>query len=168
MSEYSDVLLAAGSRRNKVHKYRPAVLFLVPLAAILFQVYVPRFFEYLGALELPLLVTVYFSLMRRQPLMGIFYGCTIGLVGLFGIIKTLVGYFAASVSLKIDMANPAVRLFLGFFFYFFHQFFYWVLVRALLGQMIGFDVRMNLVLSVLNAAIALPMFYWLDKLKDEA
>ncbi|MCU0244945.1 MAG: rod shape-determining protein MreD [Bryobacter sp.] len=176
MSEYSDVLLAAGSRRNKVHKYRPAVLFLVPLVAILFQVYVPRFFEYLSALELPLLVTVYFALMRRQPLMGIFYGCTIGLVqdslshqpvGLFGIIKTLVGYFAASVSLKIDVANPAVRLFLGFFFYFFHQFFYWVLVRALLGQMIGFDVQMNLVLGVLNAAIALPMFHWLDKLKDE-
>ena len=55
-------------------------------------------------------------------------------IGMFGIVKTLVGYFAASVSQRFDVENPIVTLILSFFFYFFHQFFYWVLARALLGE----------------------------------
>ena len=50
-------------------------MILVPLVAILFQVYLPRFFQYLGYLELPLLVTVYYALMRRQPIPGLLFGC---------------------------------------------------------------------------------------------
>ena len=162
------------SRRSRVAHFRPAAFLLVPLAAILFQVYVPRFSEGARYLELPLLVTVYFSLMRRAPVVGTLFGCAVGLVqdslshhplGIFGIVKTLVGYFAASVSLKIDVDNPAVRLVLGAFFFLFHQFFYWVLVRALLGQDMQFEVTQMLALGVLNAAVALPLFAMFDKLK---
>ena len=116
------------------------------MAAILFQVYVPRFFERLSYLELPLLVTVYFSLMRRSPVAGVLFGAGIGLaqdslshnpLGMFGIVKTLVGYFAASMSQRFDVQNPWVRLVLGFFFFFFHQFFYWVLVPRAAGRGAG-------------------------------
>src|SRR5579864_9851700 len=95
-----------GSDREQISRFRARVLFLVPLAAVLFQVYVPRFFDFLGFLELPLLVTIYFALMRRSQLGGLFIGAFIGLaqdslsikqpLGMFGIVKTLVGYFAAS------------------------------------------------------------------------
>ena len=51
------------SRKDRVSKFTVASIILIPLAAILFQVYVPRFFTYLQYLELPLLVTVYFALM---------------------------------------------------------------------------------------------------------
>ena len=51
----------------------------ISLAAILFQVYVPRFITQLSYLELPLLVTVYFSLMRRSPVAGVLFGAGIGL-----------------------------------------------------------------------------------------
>ena len=54
--------------------FRAWVLVLVPLAAILFQVYVPLFFQFLGFLELPLLVTVYFALMRRSQITGLSVG----------------------------------------------------------------------------------------------
>jgi len=54
--------------KKGVSKFNIAAIIGIPLAAILFQVYVPRFFERLSYLELPLLVTVYFSLMRRSPL----------------------------------------------------------------------------------------------------
>ena len=47
-------------RRSKVSKFKWVAIIGVPLAAILFQVYVPRFFTYLAYLEMPLLVTVYF------------------------------------------------------------------------------------------------------------
>jgi rod shape-determining protein MreD len=146
----------------------------IALAAILFQVYVPRFLKFLEYLELPLLVTVYFSLMRRSPIGGILMGAGIGLaqdtlargyIGMFGIVKTLVGYFAASVSQRFDVENSMVRLVLGFFFYFFHQFFYWVLRRALLGQTLDFDLYRTLVVAVLNALVAVPLFRTLDRLK---
>ena len=92
--------------------------------------YVPRFITYLSYLELPLLVTVYFALMRRSPMAGVLFGAGIGLaqdslshhpLGMFGIVKTLVGYFAASVSQRFDVENPVLRLVLAFFFFFFHQ-----------------------------------------------
>jgi len=132
-------------RRSKVSKSRWVTLIGVPLAAILFQVYVPRFFTYLEYLEMPLLVVVYFSLKRRSPPFGVLFGMCIGLtqdalwpgpshpLGMYGIAKTLVGYFAASVSQRFEGSSDLLRLVLAFFFFFFHQFFYWILSRALLG-----------------------------------
>jgi rod shape-determining protein MreD len=84
---------------------------------------------------------------------------------MFGIVKTLVGYFAASVSLRFDVENPLVRLILAFFFYVFHQFFYWVLARALLAQQVDFDPQQTLIVGLLNSAVALPLFHILDKLR---
>lgn len=161
-------------KKDRVSKFNVASILLIPLAAILFQVYVPRFVTYLSYLELPLLVTVYFALMRRSPVAGVLFGAGIGLaqdslsshpLGMFGIVKTLVGYFAASVSQRFDVQNPFVRLVLGFFFFFFHQFFYWVLSRALLGEALDFDPQQTLVLAVLNAVVAVPLYHILDKLK---
>ncbi|PYT15895.1 MAG: rod shape-determining protein MreD [Acidobacteria bacterium] len=162
------------TRKSAVSKFNAAAIVAIPLVAILFQVYVPRFVTYLSYLELPLLVTVYFSLMRRSPVAGVFFGAAIGLaqdslsshpLGMFGIVKTLVGYFAASVSQRFDVENPMVRLVLGFFFFFFHQFFYWVLARALLGQALDFEPQQTIVLAVLNSVVAVPLYHLLDKLK---
>jgi rod shape-determining protein MreD len=160
-------------RRTKVPKFKWAAIIGVPLIAILFQVYVPRFFTYLAYLEMPLLVTVYYSLRRRSPPFGVTFGMCIGLaqdslsnhpLGMFGIAKTLVGYFAASVSQRFEGSSDLLRLVLAFFFFFFHQFFYWLLSRALLGEAISFEPVQTLVLAVLNAAVAVPLFRILDKL----
>ena len=179
MSEFQDAFRESPSRKSLVFRYRIVWLILIPLAAILFQIYVPRFVTYIRYLELPLLVTVYFSLMRRSPVAGVFIGAAIGLaqdsltgsnhpLGMFGIVKTLVGYFAASVSQRVDVERSAVRFVLGFFFYFFHEFFYWVLKRALLGQAGDFEPTQVMVLGLLNATVAVPLFHVLDKLKVAA
>src|ERR1017187_7202031 len=73
MTEYGDRYLV-GNQREQVSRFRARVMLFVPLAAILFQVYVPRFFGFLGYLELPLLVTIYFALMRRSQIGGLFIG----------------------------------------------------------------------------------------------
>jgi rod shape-determining protein MreD len=175
MSYSSDRILLGSQRESRVSRFRPWVLFVIPLIAILFQVYVPLFFEFMSYLELPLLVTVYFSLMKRSQVTGTFVGAAIGLaqdslsknpLGMYGIVKTLVGYFAASVGLRFDVDHAFIRLLLGFFFFFFHQFFSWVLARALLGQQLDFDLKRTLVLGVLNAIVALFLFHFLDRLRE--
>ncbi len=178
MSEFGERLLADTKKKKTPGDYvRSFAFVLVPFLAILFQVYVPRFFGFLGYLELPLLVTIYFALTRRQPIAGVFFGAFVGivqdslsqqLIGMYGIVKTLVGYFAASVSMRFDVENPVLIGILSFFFYFFHQFFYWVLDRALLGHMTVFDPQQTFVYGLLNAAVALPLFHLLDKLRARA
>ncbi len=175
MTYSGERLLLGNQRESRISKFRMWATVLVCLAAILFQVYIPLFFQFLGYLELPLLVTVYFALMRRSPVEGLAVGAVIGLVqdslsknplGMFGIVKTLVGYFAASVGMRFDVDHTLVRLVLAFFFYIFHQFFYWVLARALLGQQLAFEAQRTLILAGLNALVAISLFHFLDKLKE--
>jgi rod shape-determining protein MreD len=161
-------------RKTRISKFNWMSIVGIPLAAILFQVVVPRFIPYLSYLELPLLVTVYFSLARRSPIVGVLFGAGIGLaqdslsphpLGMFGIVKTLVGYFAGSFSQRFEVENSMVRLLLAFFFFFFHAFFYWFLRSVLLGDQVSFELIQTFVLAALNAAVAVPLFHVLDKLK---
>ena len=175
---YSDEhSLLYGQRETQISRFKAWVLLLVPLAAILFQVYIPLFFQFLAYLELPLIVTVYFALMRRSPIGGLFVGAFVGLaqdslsknpLGMFGITKTIVGYVAASVGLRLDVDHPLIRLILGFFFFVFHQFIFWALSRGLLGQQVAFETHRTLVLGLLNAIVAVSLFHFLDKLKERA
>ena len=172
-SEFREEFSEASLKSHTV-AYKSVTVAAIAIAAILFRVYVPRWISYLSYLELPLLATIYFSLMRRSPIVGVGYGACIGLaqdslspdpLGMFGIVNTLVGYFAATAGQRFNVDNGGVRFVLSFFFYIFHQFFYWVLARALLAQMIGFDVPTTLIVAVLNALVAVPLFRVLDKLK---
>lgn len=167
--------LATGGLRSRREGPRLETLRLaaVPLAAVLFQVYVPLLVVSLGYLELPLLVVLFFALTRRRLTASLLYGAAVGLlqdalshnpIGMFGIAKTLAGYFAAAASFRFDVDNPVVRFLLAFLFYFFHQFLYWVLTQALLAQAPGFSLRQALVLGLLNGAVAVPLFQVLARL----
>ncbi len=168
-------ILLSSQGEGQVSRFRPWVMIVTPLAAILFQVYAPLFFPFLSFLELPLLVVIYFALMRRSQLSGLAVGALVGLaqdslsknpLGMFGIVKTLVGYFASSVGVRLDVDNTVMRLLLTLFFSLFHQFFYWLLVRALLNQPLAFELQKTLVLSVLNAVVGVSIYHFLDKLRE--
>lgn len=174
MAEYVEGYGDPGRKKDRISKFNVAAIIGIPLAAVLFQFVVPRVISYLSFLELPLLVTVYFSMMRRSPMAGVLFGAGIGLaqdsvsrgyVGMYGIVKTLVGYFAATVSQRFDVENAWARLILSFFFYCFHQFFYWVLKRALIGETMHLDPVQTIVYAALNAVVAVPLFRTLDRLK---
>src|SRR5437763_854029 len=79
MAYSNDRILLSNQRESQISRFRAWVMLLVPLAAILFQVYVPLFFQFLGFLEMPLLVVVYFALMRRSPISGLAVGALVGL-----------------------------------------------------------------------------------------
>jgi len=167
-------ILLSNQREGQISRFPAWVMLVVPLAAILFQVYVPLFFQFLSFLEMPLLVVVYFALMRRSQVGGLMVGTLVGLaqdslsknpLGMLGIVNTLVGYFAASVGLRLDVDHPLIRLLLAFFFFLFHQFFYWLLAHALLGQQLAFEFQRTLVLGLLNAVVGVALFHFLDKLR---
>ena len=131
-------------------RFQVVALVAITLIAIIGKFYLPRLVPHTEWLELPLLLTIYFGLMRRSQMQRcsserssdwrrIRFHRPISPIGMYGITKTLVGYFAASVSLRFECRNSGIRVDLCFFFYFFHAFFYWIMRRALLGQMVPFD-----------------------------
>jgi rod shape-determining protein MreD len=176
MAYSTERLLVDDARQVPRTKYPVWVFFAVPLLALLIQVYLPLFetLKFISKIELPLLVTIYFALMRRSQIRGLMIGTVLGLaqdsllsqkIGMFGICKTLVGYLSASIGMQFDVEHAFVRLVLCFVFYVFHQFLYWVLQRALLDQPVIFDIQTELILGGINAVIGVALFHFLDKLR---
>jgi rod shape-determining protein MreD len=170
-----DRILLDTERESRISHFRVWVLILIPLLAILFQLYVPLLLPFLRYLDIPLLITIYFGMMRRSQVGGLFTGMVLGLaedslsqnpIGMLGICRTMVGYFAASIALRIDVEHPLIRLFVNFFFFLFDQFMLWVLERALLQLNVFFDVRQALLLAPLNAIVGVALFHFLDRLKS--
>jgi rod shape-determining protein MreD len=175
MAYSEDRILLANEREGKASRYRVWVVALVALGSVLFQVYLPRHIPFLAFLEMPLLITVYFALVRRSQISGLLIGAVIGLaqdslsqnpLGMFGIIKTLVGYFAASVGVSIDVDHPLIRLLLGWFFYIFHQVLFWVMTRALLGRPMTFEWPSIVIEGLLNGIVGVALFLFLDRLRQ--
>ncbi|MBV9304145.1 MAG: rod shape-determining protein MreD [Acidobacteriaceae bacterium] len=177
MNETSDQILTRRPiRENWFSRFQFPALLAITLVAIIIKFYLPRLIPHTEWLELPLLLTVYFGLMRRNQLASLLFGAFVGLaedslspanipIGMYGIAKTLVGYFAAAVSQRFNVESTLIRVVLSFFFYFFHAFFYWIMRRALLGQIVPFDPQETFVHGALNAAVAIPLFLILDRMR---
>jgi len=176
MNQFGETYTLGRARGRKLLRFRLWVLLAAPLAAILSQVYVPLFFSPFTLFDLPLLVTVYFAVMRRSPMFGIFAGAGIGLVqdalsqqplGMFGMVKTVVGFIAASVSVRFDVERAPVRFTLACLFFLLHHFAYAGLAHWLLGQAGEAEFGRALLMAFLNALVAVPLFHLLDRLKKD-
>lgn len=89
----------------EVHKYYAGAVVAVVILALALEALLPVYFRSAAILELPLLVTIYFGLSRRNPSAGLLLGMVIGLAqdslghtpfGMYGIAKTVVGFVASS------------------------------------------------------------------------
>jgi rod shape-determining protein MreD len=177
MSEYGDSIAFGGRSKKKRLRLRPWVMLVFPIAAILFQVFVPLYVSLLSYLELPLLITIYFAMTRRSQVAGIFIGASIGLgqdalsqdpIGLLGMVKTLMGYTAASLGVRLDTENVLVRFGLGFLGLICHQVLQWGLRRILLGEAVSLEILATFLAAFANGAVAVPLFHLLDKLRENA
>ena len=164
------------SRRElEQHSFPPAVTILVPLVAILLQALLPRPFPRLSILELPLIVTVFFAVSRRNPIAGTLTGAAIGLlqdaltnqpIGVNGMAKSVIGYIAASIGIQIDVENLTTRLLINFGFSILNSVLLFLINRRLLGLPDFHILWMHeLIRAAINAVVALPIFLLLDYTK---
>lgn len=175
MNDFNWPLAASSRGKKRLFRVRPWVMLVAPVAAILFQVYVPLYFPLSQYLELSLLVTVYLSISRRAPISGALIGALIGLIqdalshqpiGIFGMVKTVIGYASASLGVRFDTEHVAVRLGLGFVLFLCHQLLYWTARRSLLGAPSGAEIPQTLLAALANALLGALLFHLLDKLRD--
>jgi rod shape-determining protein MreD len=159
----------------EVHKYYAGVVPIVVLLALVLQAFFPVYIRSANYLELPLLVTLYFALSKRNPSSGLLLGMVVGLLqdslsrtplGLYGIDKTLVGYLGSSIGSRIDVEHPIARFLLTAGFYLFHHGVFVLITRTLLAQKNESYVTLPiLIASLVNAGLAVLLFPFLDRFR---
>ena len=157
------------------HRFHPAVFVLVPLFAIFLQAYLPLRHPGFALVDLPLCVTVYFAVSRRNPVSGALLGTGIGLtqdalthfpLGIQGIAKAIAGYLAASIGARIDVDNPGTRVLMLFFFTLLDSLLRFLIVRLLLNLRMEWSVGHELLRATINALVAVVLFAFLDRLRQ--
>jgi rod shape-determining protein MreD len=166
--------LRIGESHIEVHKFRGGSILLSVIFALVLQAFLPVYFPKTSVLELPLLITIYFGLSRRNPSTGLLLGTLIGLLqdslsktplGLFGIAKTIIGYLASSIGARLDTEHPAARFALTAAFVVVHQFIVVLVQKLLLAQSQPL-FTMHLAISCLvNSILAVFLYYLLDRLR---
>jgi rod shape-determining protein MreD len=159
----------------EVHKYYGGTVIVAAFLALLLQAFLHKYGRWAELLDLPLLVTIYFGVSRRNPVSGLFLGAVIGIlqdalghdspIGLYGIAKTFVGYVSSSVGARIDTEHPASRFGLVFVLFHFHQAVLAITERALLDRPAAFFNTRLLIDSLVTAAISVALFALLDRLR---
>jgi rod shape-determining protein MreD len=145
---------------------------LVPLAALVLQAWLPRLLHGYVWFDLPLVVTIYFALDRRSPIQGMFLGGSLGIfedalthhaIGVNGIAKTIAGFLAASVGVRIDVENHTIRVTLNFLLSLLCSGIYVFIYRVLLGLDLDWSWLTELLKAVGNSLIAMVLFPLLDR-----
>ena len=170
------VTLTYTSREEiEVHRFSIWVTLGVPLAALFLQAFLPARWHFFSLFDLPLLVTIYFGMTRRSPVSGLVTGSLIGLVqdslthqplGLYGIAKTLIGFAASSLGVKLDVDSPLTRMLLTSAFYIVHQAIYFLVARGLVRQTLDWPWLFTLGAALANGILAVVLFAILDRFKQ--
>ena len=168
-------VMGANFRRDmEIRRYPLVVYTLVPLAALVLQAWLPRVLGPYAWFDLPLVVTVYFALGRRSPIQGTLMGAAMGLfedalshhaIGVNGVAKSVVGFLAASVGVRIDVENHTIRLMLNFLLSLLSSAIFVFTYRVLLGLDWEWQWFTELFRAIGNSLIAMVLFPLLDRLQ---
>jgi rod shape-determining protein MreD len=167
-------ILYTSQEQVQVYKFSLPVSIGVPLLAIFFQSFISVHRFWLAIFDLPLLVTIFFAVARRNQISGLATGGAIGilqdslthhLIGMYGIAKTVIGFVASSLGVKLDVENPGSRIIMAFTFYLMHQAIYVLIARGMAGEVVTLAWSRLLMGAVANALMAVPLFAILDRFK---
>lgn len=167
-------VMMANSRRDlEIHSYPAPLYLIVMLVALIAQALLPRLFGQSRIwFDIPLVITIYFALARRSPIGGMLLGGVMGIfqdaltghaIGIYGIAKTISGYMAASVGVRIDVQNTIIRVMLNFSLTVLCSAIYLFIYRVLLGMEFSWNWPNTLIQSVGNSILALFIFPLLDR-----
>src|SRR5215831_5073226 len=160
-----------------VHKFSWPVSIGLPLLAIFIQVFVSKWLGILKIFDFPLQVVIFFSVARRRPIHGLLTGALIGTlqdvfassyIGLNGIAKTMIGYLASSLGVRIDVENPGSRFLMTFAFCLVHRIIYMTINLGLVSANEPWFWGRTLVQAVANGVLSVILFAALDRLKRRA
>ena len=159
----------------EVYRFSLPITVGVPLLALFLQAFLPRRFPWLAYIDLPLLVTIFFAMARRNPITGLLTGAIIGLmqdslgghpIGLYGIAKTVVGFGASSLGVKLDVENAGARLLVTLGFYLIHGVVYFTVARGMVNMNLNWNWGWSVLAGLANAMLGVILFWFLDKFKQ--
>lgn len=166
--------LHIGESHIEVHKFHGGTILLSVIFALVLQAFLPVYISKASILDLPLLITIYFGLSRRNPSTGLLLGTFIGLlqdslsktpIGLFGIAKTIIGYLASSIGARLDTEHPLARFALTAAFVALHQAIVVLSQKLLLAQSQPVFTMRLLTACVVNAILGVVLYHFLDRLR---
>ena len=162
----------------EVYRFSVPVTVGVPVLALFLQAFVPRRFPAFAVyVDLPLLVTIFFAMARRNPITGLLTGAVIGLaqdmlghnpIGIYGIAKTVVGYGASSLGVKLDVENAGSRLLLTMGFYLVHSAVYFIVARGMVNMTQSWSWGEGTLATLANGFLGMFLYFVLDKFKQRA
>lgn len=165
-----------GSSIN-VYRVHPVTLWAAAFLAVVLQTFLPVILPAAHLIDLPLLVVIYFSVMRRSRVFGTLFGATLGLaedalshgyLGMFGIAGALVGYCGAWGSIQFDLEQFLGRLTLTSALVLFHSLALTGLRDAVVAAPPPFQPLDLVSLVLLNSALAMILFQVLDRFRRPA
>jgi rod shape-determining protein MreD len=164
-----------GSTPHLETRRYPQILYvLVPLTALVLQAWLPRVIGQYEWFDLPLVITVYFALGRRSPVQGTVMGAVMGIledalthrpIGINGVAKTVIGFLAASVGVRIAVENQTIRLILNFLLSLLSSTIVVFVYRFLLGLDLQWQWFTEVFSAIGNSLIAIVLFPLLDRLQ---
>lgn len=160
----------------EVYRFSFPITVGVPVLALFVQAFVPmRFPHFAVYIDLPLLVTIFFAMARRNPLSGLLTGAVIGLaqdmlghnpVGIYGIAKTVVGYLASSLGVKLDVENAGARFLVTVGFYLVHSTIYFWVAHEMVNMTQRWSWLHGSIACVANGFLGVILYFVLDKFKQ--
>jgi rod shape-determining protein MreD len=159
----------------EVYRFSVPAAILIPLTALFLQAFIPLRLHFFSIFDLPLLVVIFFAVARRSQVAGLLTGAAIGLlqdslthqpIGVYGIAKTVVGYGASSLGVKLDVENAGSRFLVTLFFCVVHEFVYFLIARGLVRLTLEWSWAHELGSALANALLAVGLFMFLDRFKQ--
>lgn len=164
--------LMASSRHEVGTRSWPWLVYiLAPLLALGLQSLLSLHFPAFDFIDLPLLVTIYYAISRREPMSATVVGAIIGIaqdslthhaLGVFGICLSIIGYMAGSLGVRVDTDSHLTRLLLVFGFTLEQTAILWLLERRMLGQPFAWHWVHELIRALADALAGVILFALLD------
>ena len=164
----------ANEQHIEVHKFYAGVVTASVILALMLEAFLPVHMRWAELVDLPLLVTIYFALSRRNPSAGLMLGMIIGVaqdslshtpIGLYGICKTIVGFMASSIGARLDVEHPLARCLLTFAFFHLHNAVFVFISRLLLARPEPYIDTHVIAGSIVSTLVTIALFPLLDKLR---